>query len=187
MAEPKKNEKSLPNIVKEFFAASIDEVGTYLYHEVLVPNLKRTASELVKNGVDMWLYKDNVPVTSSNPYIRQVTQTAGGKRMIEVQAQPQTRVFNKRYLSVEGFPVGSKAEGEVLLQKMKTNIADVGSVSINDMYDYYQQMNPDFKYQSDFTDDKYGWINLVNAKVELGRNGYALKFPEPVAIVVGGQ
>ena len=49
MAESKKNEKSLPNIVKEFFAASIDEVGTYLYHEVLVPNLKTIRLALINS------------------------------------------------------------------------------------------------------------------------------------------
>lgn len=157
----------LSEFVGQFFAQSIHEVKDYLWKDVFIPNVKKTIHDLAISGLDMAIYGESAPISSSSN---------ASKYSMAYQQQKQRQMQSvsavKRGYSYDSLIVSSKAEGERLLFKLNDILADVGSVTVADMYDLVGEVH-------NYTDNKWGWTNLAGAKVTLSREGYLLKMPEP--------
>ena len=62
-----------------------------------------------------------------------------------------------------------------MLTQMEATIDKYGFVTIADMYDLAN-------LTSNYTDNKYGWMNVRNAEVIRARDGYVIKLPRAVPI-----
>ena len=58
-----------------------------------------------------------------------------------------------------------------MLQQMDDLIANYGLVSVADLYDLVG-------INGSYTDNRYGWTNIANAKVVRVPTGYMLKLPK---------
>lgn len=66
----------------------------------------------------------------------------------------------------------SRRKAEEVLSYLMDIIVDYGQVTVSDLYDY-------IGIQSNFTDEKYGWIDLRGSIPRRVRGGYSLDLPKP--------
>jgi len=66
----------------------------------------------------------------------------------------------------------TRGEAEDVLSHMVDLIEDYGVASVGDYYDL-------LGIESNFTDNKYGWINVADGYVDRVRDGYCIRLPRP--------
>ena len=69
----------------------------------------------------------------------------------------------------------TREEAEEVLSKMDELIELYGVVRVADLYELVG-------ITRDYTDNKYGWKNIRNARIERTRDGYAIKLPRALLI-----
>ena len=69
----------------------------------------------------------------------------------------------------------TRGEAEEVLSRLDELIEMYGLVRVADLYDLVG-------ITGDYTDNKYGWKNIRNARVERTRDGYAIKLPRALLI-----
>ena len=69
----------------------------------------------------------------------------------------------------------NRGEAEAVIHQLKDMLAEYGEVSVGDLYDIVGISN-------DFTDYKYGWVNLESAKAVRVRDGYFLDLPKIIPL-----
>ena len=91
-------------------------------------------------------------------------------------------VVNERYKSgekgmkkdkgyFEPIILETRKEANEVLNLLLTMVTDYGQASIADLYDLVG-------ITSKFTDNEYGWLDLSNASITIGSNGYSLNLPK---------
>ena len=156
--------------------------------EVIVPYLKRTFFDAVQEALYMLLYKGQTYVkkgpnafgsnityggTQYNGYFASSSLNQPPKRASE-EAKEQTLNVKKGPSDLL-FP--SRADAEDTLIKMDEIISTYGSVSFADL----EEMAG---VTGDFTDNKYGWKDIRNAKVLRNAlaGGYYIRMPRMIVL-----
>lgn len=153
-----------------FIQEDVDSVKSYIFGEVLIPALKKAISDVVTNGIDMMLYgetghskKSSSKVSYSKYYERDDRRRRAG-----------TSSFRGNY-DYDDIIFDSRGEAEEVLMKMDELIDMYDFVSVADLYDLVGTTG-------NYTDNKYGWRSIENAKVVRIRDGYMLKLPRAVPL-----
>ena len=79
---------------------------------------------------------------------------------------------------VENHVFDTRTEAIEALDYLRDTIKDYGYTSINDYYDTFKDAN----MQQTYMNERYGWFNLDEVKIEHVPNGWALVLPEPIGI-----
>ena len=178
MAEPDKElvgkatrqkTNGLQKFLGVFFAENIDNIGDYIFEEVVKPGIKNMLFDGVKKAWELLIYGENAPV--------QTTTASKYKSAWEQQNAVRnvtTSVGRKGY-SYDTIVVQNRAEGERVLVKLGQILSEVGSVTVADMYDLVGEVH-------NYTDNKWGWTSLTGARVQLAREGYVVKMPDPIPL-----
>lgn len=150
-----------------FFTENIDNIGDYIFEEVIRPGIKNMLSDGGKKAWDLLIYGENAPIhnnsTGTSKYKSAWEQQNGVRNIAST---------NKRGYSFDSLVVQSRSEGERVLFKLGQILSEVGSVTVADMYDLVGEVH-------NYTDNKWGWTSLNGASVQLCRDGYIVKMPEP--------
>lgn len=185
--EPRKVEKVVTGPVKvkkktgigkffsSFFADDMAKVKDYVVNDVLIPNMKKSFTDIVKNSIDMVVYgsdargRNNVnnPVTkiSYRNYSSYANPNPGFRR-------PETRTT----YSYDELIFATKGEAEMVLNEMDEIIAKYGLVKVADYYDLAGTAGT-------YTDNNYGWMDIRSARVVRLPNGeYTIQLPRAVPI-----
>lgn len=183
-AENKKVEKVVKGAVKTkkkssstrfkdvFIAEEASSVKDYILMDVLLPTIKKAISDIVSNGVDMLLYGETG---------RSSSRRSGSKVSYSKYYDERDRGRERDYRRIksaydyEDIFLETRAEAEEVLNRMDDLIDNYGIVSVADLYDLVG-------ISSNYTDNKYGWTNLRNARVERARDGYYLNLPKALPI-----
>lgn len=85
-----------------------------------------------------------------------------------------------RHKYVETHVFDTRTEAIEALDYLRDTIKDYGYASINDYYDTFKDAN----MQQTYTNERYGWLNLDEVKIEHVPvpNGWVIRLPEPVSI-----
>lgn len=150
-------------------------VGDYLVWDVLVPALKDTVAEVVKKGIDVFLYGG----TSSAP-------KKGGKKS-HVSYEGYYSGSNRGdYKSYKGdrrastdfrdFVFDERRDADVVLNEMCEIVDTYGFCKVSDFYSLVGET------ERTYTDHGYGWDALGSASVERVRDGWVLDLPRPIPL-----
>ena len=71
------------------------------------------------------------------------------------------------------FVLDTRGEAEEVLSHLVDLTEDFGGARVADLYDLVG-------LESQFTDDKYGWMTLNTATVSRVRKGYLINLPKPI-------
>ena len=174
VGKAKKQKKStLETIASKFFADSLKHVGDYVWNEVAIPGLKGIVADIASRGISMWLYGDGS--TSSSSSVKSSSATTYHNAFVTQNGRKVQSVSVNKGYSYDSLIVSTRAEGEKILTKLGQILAEVGCVTVADMYDLVGEVH-------NWTDNKYGWTDLRGAKVTLAREGYLVKLPDPQPI-----
>ena len=150
-----------------FITEDISNVKDYIIYDVLLPAAKKTISEIVSNGIDMILYgetKSHKSRGSKVSYSKYYDDRDDDYR----RSSRRSRVIGYDY---EDVILETRREAEEVLNRMEDLIDSYGVVSVADLYDLVG-------ISGNYTDNKYGWMNLRSAGIERTRDGYMLLLPK---------
>lgn len=175
------------NFVDTFLAQDIHEVITYLHTDVVIPAIKKTLVEIIKNGADMLFYGETKasrlndstsPWTSYNAYY----QSGPKGRRSTADDRDKNRSDNYR---IE-FPTRGQAEAakDDLLEIFRT----YPSASIADFCEIVRQKTDKEiadQIPAKWNDNDWGWYDLKSSDCDIVRlfNGYyTIRLPRPVSL-----
>lgn len=157
-----------------FISEDAANVKNYIFKDVFVPALKKLVSDIVKDGIEMVLYGGT----------GRGGRKTGGFRDDYV---PYNRYSDHRDGRVAGYDnrrtnysyndivLENRGEAEAVLSRMDELLEQYGVVSIADLYDLVGEPH-------NYTDCKYGWMNLRSAEAVRVRDGYMLRLPRALPI-----
>lgn len=154
---------------------SMQDLGSFILGDVLIPAFKKAIMDVVTNGFDMLLYGKASSLRSSAPVSR---ITYGGSSYYNyAKANESVRVSsNSGAFDYDNIIFDNRGDAEVVLAAMDDAIDRYGVVSVGDLYDLADVST------SNYTVHKYGWTNIRSAEVVRCRDGYMLKMPRAIPI-----
>lgn len=168
--------KSLSKKFKEtFFGDDMNNVVSYIIYDVLVPAAKTTVSEIIGGGVEMLLF-------GSAKGSR--TRREQGKSYVSYnsyynseRSKHEKRELNrtKSRLNFDDIILESRGEAEEVISYLVDYTIDYGMATVADLYDLVG-------IASNFTDNKYGWVDLSSANVTRVRDGYLINLPKAIVL-----
>ena len=166
-----KKKSELTKFAEIFLPEDISNIKNYILMDVLVPAIKNTIEDIITNGTRMLLrgeigVRKGSSTASSISYNRYYDQKRYGE-----SNSVQTRSgysYNEIILETRG-------EAEEILTRMDELIDTYGLVRVADLYDLVG-------VSGNYTDNKYGWTNIRNAKIVRVRDGYMIELPKALPI-----
>jgi hypothetical protein len=148
-------------------------VKNYILMDVIIPSVKKAIYDLIVGTLDMSLYggrggnsrrpgADKISYVDYNgasrrdDHSRGVTRTASG-------------------YSYDDITVETRGEAEAVLTRMDEIMEAYEQVRVADLYDLVG-------ITGDYTDNKYGWTNIRNARIVRTRDGYKIEMPRAHAL-----
>lgn len=155
-----------------FISEDVSNVKNYILMDVIVPSIKKAVYDLIVGTLDMSLYggrgggkrptadkisyRDYSNVSRRDERSYGTTRTASG-------------------YSYDDIVVETRGEAESVLARMDEIMEEYEQVRVADLYDLVG-------ISGDYTDNKYGWTNIRNARVVRTRDGYKIEMPRAIAL-----
>ena len=155
---------SMDNFVGRFNLSDkpdLQDIKKYIVEDVLIPTIKKTITDVVKNSIDMFFYGEVSRSTRSN------SSRISYSSYYDRDREPRSR---RNSLLIDDIVLESRAEAEEVLDRLDEMIEEFGMASVLNLYDLIGVTAP-------FTADKYGWTDIRNATAVRVRDGYLLKLP----------
>ncbi len=154
-----------------FMPGDVDSVKNYILMDVLVPSIKRAISDIVCNGINMLLGEP--------------TRTKSGGQAAKVnyrsyyEQQNERRDYNRpraqAAYSYDDVVFPSRGEAEEVLFHMEELLERFDAVSVADLFDMAG-------ISGNYTDNKYGWTDLRDARVVHVSDGYIIRLPRATTL-----
>lgn len=150
-----------------FLSDDLESVKKYAVYDVIIPAIKDTIVNIVKDGIEMLFYGS--PKDSGYGKYGNVTYVSYN----EVSNIAKKKTYKQEDVpSYDEIVLDSRGTAEKVIEKMKGLLVKYGTVSVGDLMELVQ-------LESSFTDWKYGWTDLRGAGVKRVRGGYLIVLPRP--------
>ena len=183
----KRQKRSFSKKVAEtFLEDDTKNVGSYLLHDILIPAAKALISDMVGGGVEMLLFGErrnrNTNIrrdggrsyTSYGSMYRSDDRDRDRRGSRDRDRRDISRTSRARH-DFDDIIFGARGEAEDVLSHLLDLTIDYNQATVADLYDLAG-------ITSDFTDNKYGWTDLRDARVDRVRGGYMINLPKPVVL-----
>ena len=155
-------------------------VGDYLVWEVLIPAAKEMVADLVKRGIDVFLYGGASPKkpssrTGGKPYVSYEGYYSSKNYVPRDYKQERSRYYKKSF-DFREFVFEDRRDAEMVLNELCETIDVYGFAKVSDFYSLVGET------ERDFTDHGYGWDALGSASVERVRDGWVVDMPRPIPL-----
>lgn len=166
----KTKKKSEMHKLKDIFVSEdAGNIKSYIVNDVLIPTIKQTISDIVKNAIDMTLFGGKGKSSSSSTVSYRNYYDRGNTRSYST-----TRTATG--YSYDDIVIESRGEAEEVLTRMDELIECYGVVSVADLCDLVGVTG------GSYTDNKYGWTNIRNARIVRVRDGWRIDLPKALPI-----
>lgn len=170
-------------------------VGDYLVWDVLIPAAKEMVADLVKKGIDVFLYggastsdrpqgrpgrtsRVNYGGYYSGPERRGDYRQAARDRRYADNVRFDAREFIfEDYVDDKGRLVRGKEAADIVLSELIELIDVYGQARVSDFYSAVGETE-----RSNFTDKNYGWDALGYSDVVRVRDGWVIDLPRPIPL-----
>ena len=153
--------KKKNGILSSFINDDLQDIKKYIVEDVLIPTIKKTITDVVKNSIDMFFYGEVSRPNRSN------SSRISYSSYYDRDREPRRR---RNDLLIDDIVLESRAEAEEVLDRLDEMIEEFGMASVLNLYDV-------IGVTAAFTSDKYGWTDIRNATAVRVRDGYLLKLP----------
>lgn len=172
-----KKKTGVRKVADTFISEDAANVKSYILMDVIVPAIKDILSNVVKDSIDMILFGGTSRRGSNNR--RSNAEYVSYNRFYDSRRDDRRHESRSTIASRYNFDditIDSKAEAEEVLERMDELIDTYGMVSVADLCELVG-------ISSEYTDNKYGWTSLRNAKVvRLRGNEYMLDLPRVTSL-----
>lgn len=173
--------KQLPlsrRIARSLLNDESKDIGSYIFHDVLLPAAKSMISESIQSAIEMFLYGE----TGQR---RRPTRDRGGGPSVSYgsfyqrdnnrrEERPQKRFSNAKF-NLDEIIFKNGPDASDVLSALCDHIESYEAVSVAEFYDYAGVEG------ATWTDHKWGWTGaeLSDAYCTHTRGGYVIVLPEP--------
>lgn len=154
-----------------FISEDVGNVKSYIFFDVLVPAIKKAISDIVTNGIDMILYGETGRGGKRSSASR-ISYDKKYERESDRRDRPGRAKMGYDY---DDLIFDSRGAAEEILTKLDEIISCYGTASVADLYEMAG-------ITGNYTDNKYGWIDIHNASVVRVRDGYMVKLPKALPL-----
>lgn len=164
-----RKKSTLTKMANEFLPGDVDDVKRYVLRDVLIPTIKRTISDVV----DMLLGVNTTPRSSSPAGTRVSYRSyydARNDRRESTALRPRSTPYSYDDVVFDRYDDAA----EVLL-RMRELVSRFDAVSVADLFDMTGNVG-------NYTDNKYGWTDLSDARIERVSDGYIIRLPRPIVL-----
>ena len=170
--ENKKIEKVANGKLKKRSALSHDmeNIKTYALKDVLIPALQKAVVDIVRNGVEMLVYRGEKPPSSRNSALPYVSYNKYGSSSDRRYSEPRSVGYG-----IDDIVLETRGEAVEVLRHMDAIVDSYGVLSVLDLFDLVG-------IRSTPNDNKYGWTNIRSAEIVRVSGGYTIRMPKPLPI-----
>lgn len=169
-----KQKSELSKVASTFIAEDVSSVKDYIVWDVLIPAAKNTILDIIIDSANMFFGGSKSRKSNSNG--GNYNKVAYNSRFIGSEnSRPADRSRPIMRYSMLDITVDNRGEAEAVIRQLRDMLAEYGEVSVGDLYDIVGISN-------DFTDYKYGWVNLESARAVRTRDGYLLDLPKVIPL-----
>lgn len=169
-----KKKSKFEGIMSNFISEDAKSVKSYVFGEVLIPAIKKAISDIVTDGIDIILYGESRGRNKNRPSNYVSYSSYSNDRRDRTRMNERQAIMAGSY-SYNDIILSSRGEAEDVLARMDELIETYGLVRVADLYDLVG-------ITGNYTDNKYGWMNIRNAEIVRVRDGYMIKMPRAVPI-----
>lgn len=155
-------------IANEFVKEEPSYVRDYILGEVILPAVKNTIANIVKNATDLFLFGE-VSGNSSRNDRTGYSRRSRDDRDYDMP-RDRRRYSERRYDDFSDIVMTSRADATMVLNDLRDQIEDYGYATVANFYELVGE-------DSGHNDVKYGWESLDRAYVVSVRGGYIIVFP----------
>ena len=149
-----------------FISEDVRNVKDYVLMDVLVPAIKKAIVDIATDGINMIFYGTSRTGKTSTVDRLSYNRVSGDRFAGNRYSSSRSVAYSYDEITLE-----SRGEAEEVLNKMDELLDAYGVVTIADLNDL-------LGISGEYTDNKYGWTNLRNARVVRVRDGYMLDLPK---------
>ena len=164
-----RKKSTLTKMANEFLPGDVDDVKRYVLRDVLIPTIKRTISDVVDTLLGV-----NTTPRSSSPAGPRVSYrsyyAARPDRRESTALRPRSTPYSYDDVVFDRYDDAA----EVLL-RMRELVSRFDAVSVADLFDMTGNVG-------NYTDNKYGWTDLSDARIERVSDGYIIRLPRPIVL-----
>ena len=172
-----KKKSPVAKFAETFIQEDAKTMKGYLLEDVIVPAIKTTISDVVKNTIDMMFWgKTGRPRTGTPASRIQYTNYSKQQTMQARQIQQQPRAKSYEF---DEFEFDDRQDAIDVKNRMVEQLGIYQMVSVADFKDF---AGVDPKYLK-YTDNKYGWTDLSTAEVIHVPGGkWKIDFPKAIVL-----
>lgn len=171
----KQKTNELKKTKESFIASDLKTVLEYAWYSIIIPGLKKTLADTIKNGTDMILGQVGRRGDNGVTRVRYDKYSSRDSRDVPFDRErdrysPRSNTYTDLW-----FPTIQDAQN--VKDAMVEQIAGYGVASILDLYE--------FSGRSEWITpmhNKYGWMSMRLARIVPDGDGYVLELPKPVPI-----
>ena len=165
-------------LAETFLEDDTKSVGSYIFHDVLIPAAKAMISDMVGGGLEMLLFgekrgrnsrRDTGGRSSFTSYGSYYRSTDRERDRDKDRGREMSRTGRARH-DFDEIVLETRGEAEEVLSHLVDLTIDYNQATVADLYDLVG-------ISSNFTDNKYGWTDLRGVAPRRVRDGYLLDLP----------
>jgi hypothetical protein len=168
-----------------FIGENAKNAVVYVWFEVLIPQARDLFADALREGIDRRIYGDNRPMNRSSSRSRHSSSNGfvsynrysghNSNRNDRDRRDDQPRNMSQRSRAAHNFDeivLPTRVEAEEVVDRLFDLVSKYESATVADLYDLVG-------VSGNFTDEKYGWVDIRGAGVSRVSNGYLLDLPKP--------
>ncbi len=167
--------------MKAFFSEGFDYVKQDILNELVIPGIKTGILVALERtffgrgtgyGYNPWGWSN---VNYNKQYYQQKPITVTYKNVSQTYGGPQVQVANPNNYGLKPVIFQNRQDAENVLRGLMSQIAKYNEATVMQYYDLCD-------LDSEFTDNKWGWQDLGNARIYPVRGGCCLELPPPIPL-----
>lgn len=181
----KKKKSLLKRFTDVMIGGDSKSVVHYVMMDVVVPQVKDLLAEATSGAIEKMIYGESRPrgpryggrpagPTNYTKYSVRGTNPIGSA-MRDPRDRPPNPSPIPRQLDYEEILLQTRVEAETVLERMYDLVREYEAASIHDLKSLVG-------WSANYTDQKWGWMDLQGSLIRRTRDGYMLEFPRPVAL-----
>lgn len=157
-----------------FISEDVSNVKDYILLDVIIPSVKKAIYDLVVGSLDMSLFGGRGGKRSTADKVSYRDYSSVSRRdSRDERSYSRTRTASG--YSYDDVFVDTRGEAESVLSRMDEIIEEYNEVRVADLYDLVG-------ITGEYTDNKYGWTNIRNARIVRTRDGYKIEMPRAIPL-----
>ncbi len=157
---------------KSIIQGSITDAITSAFTELIIPAGRDLLFNVIISVSQTLVYGESEPPSTSNGVNRIPYSSISNYNRV---GRPTSRVQKIRQRPEDGFIFERKSDADTIIEELREACDSFGVVTVQALYEICDKTAP-------YTANKYGWMNLNDARVERTRDGYVLKLPRSMPL-----